>query len=78
MEGLVQNNQLLKGINYGEYAFTNDAFVAIRNDKTLLSIPLNKVGNCSVVNKHDVAIELQTDEIDKYISHFFSNIYHPP
>lgn len=64
MEGAAQ---LLKGINYGIYDFTKDQLILTKDTKTLLAIPLNKVGNCSVVNKQDVAIELQTDDIDKYI-----------
>jgi structure-specific recognition protein 1 len=60
MEG---QTQLLKGINYGTYSFTKDHLVAMKDNKTVLQIPLNKIGNCSVVNKQDVALELQTDEI---------------
>jgi structure-specific recognition protein 1 len=60
MEG---QTQLLKGINYGTYTFTKDHLVAMKDNKTVLQIPLNKIGNCSVVNKQDVALELQTDEI---------------
>lgn len=78
MEGQVQTNQLLKGVNYGEYNFTRDAFVTTWNDKTLLSIPLNKVGTSTVVNKHDVAIELQTDEIDNDDTLCELRFYIPP
>ena len=62
MEG---QTQLLKGINYGTFSFGQDHLVASKDNKRLLQIPLNKIGNCSVVNKQDIAIELQVDDIDK-------------
>jgi structure-specific recognition protein 1 len=55
--------QLLKGINYGLYNFTKDHLTITRDNKNLLQIRLDKISNTSVVNRQDVALELQTDEL---------------
>ncbi len=55
--------QLLKGINYGLYNFTKDHLTISRDNKNLLQIRLDKISNTSVVNRQDVALELQTDEL---------------
>jgi len=63
MEG---QTQCLKGINYGTYAFNKDHLVAYKDNKVIMQIPLSKVSNTSVVNRQDVALELQADEIGEY------------
>jgi hypothetical protein len=59
MEG---TNQLLKGINYGTYSFTQDSFVTAKDNKVLLKVPLSKISNSTVVNKQDVTLEVQADD----------------
>jgi len=56
--------QMLKGISYGHYSFGNDLFVISKDHKSLLQIPLSKISNTSVVNKQDIALELQGDDDD--------------
>jgi Nucleosome-binding factor SPN, POB3 subunit len=55
--------QLLKGINYGTYSFDENYLVTSKDNKTLMKIPLNKVTNSTVVNKQDVTLEMQAEDI---------------
>lgn len=55
--------QLLKGVNYGTYSFDENYLVASKDGKNLMKIPLNKVSNSTVVNKQDVTLEIQAEEI---------------
>lgn len=53
---------LLKGINYGEYSIENGKLLTTKDNKVLMGIPVNRIINSTVVNKQDVAIELQNDD----------------
>lgn len=57
-----KSDQCLKGINWGQYNLEENRLSLKHNSQTLLSLPLGKIVNTSVLSKNEVVIELPFDE----------------
>ena len=59
---LPKSDQCVKGINWGQYNLDDKHLSLKHNSQTLLSLPLGKIQNTSVLSKNEVVLEVPFEE----------------
>ena len=59
----MQINECVKGINWGKYKIEEKEIKTQYNGKTVFKIPYNKIVNSGVLNKNELVLDLQDDDV---------------